>query len=143
MTKKYKYFREFWPFYVQEHKHPLNRRLHFLGTALALGCVAGAAIRRKPRLLFLAPIFGYFFAWLGHFVVEKNRPATFQYPLMSLCGDFKMFALMATGRMDEAVQKVLLDSELEKSASERVDAKVNEQNSYELGQLVELDHDEN
>ncbi|PIQ25021.1 DUF962 domain-containing protein [bacterium (Candidatus Blackallbacteria) CG17_big_fil_post_rev_8_21_14_2_50_48_46] len=113
MQKKYKNFQEFWPFYVQEHKHPLNRKLHFLGTGLALGCATLAASRRRPRLFLLAPLLGYFFAWMGHFVVEKNRPATFKYPLFSLRGDFKMFGMMATGRMNEEIQRILLEAESE------------------------------
>lgn len=141
--KEYTSFESFWPFYVQEHKHPLNRRLHFLGTSLALGCVANAALRRKPRWLLLAPLAGYFFAWIGHFLVEKNRPATFKYPLESLRGDFKMFGLMATGRMNDELQRVLLDAEM---AAEKNPASADGLNAediaYELGKTLEEDEDE-
>jgi hypothetical protein len=107
--------------------------------------VANAALRRKPRWLLLAPLAGYFFAWIGHFLVEKNRPATFKYPLESLRGDFKMFGLMATGRMNEELQRVLLDAEMEaqknpvSSSSDGLDA---EDIAYELGKTLEDDESE-
>lgn len=92
--EKYVTFKAFWPFYLSEHQHPLNRRLHFIGTALALLALLCFGVTRKKRFLFLAPFLGYGFAWVGHFKVEKNRPATFQYPLKSLRGDFQLFGLM-------------------------------------------------
>jgi hypothetical protein len=100
-------FEDFWPFYVREHSDPLNRRLHFVGTSLALGAVAYAALRRKPKALLLAPLLGYGFAWAGHYLVEKNRPATFKYPLWSLRGDFVMWTKMLAGTMDEEVRRVM------------------------------------
>lgn len=100
-------FEEFWPFYVREHANPTNRRLHFVGTSLSLATVAYAVLRGKPKALLLAPVAGYSFAWIGHFLVEKNRPATFKYPLWSLRGDFKMFAKMLNGSMDEEVRRVM------------------------------------
>lgn len=95
MTKeKYANFKSFWPFYLSEHQHPLNRRLHFIGTSLALLALLSFGVTRKKRFLLLAPLMGYGFAWVGHFKVEKNRPATFQYPLKSLRGDLQLFGLM-------------------------------------------------
>lgn len=84
---------DFWLFYLREHSKPLTRRLHYLGTSLVFAVAAWAALASDPRLLLLIPVAGYFFAWLGHFAVEKNRPATFKYPLWSLYSDFKMFFL--------------------------------------------------
>jgi hypothetical protein len=98
-------YEEFWPFYVSQHLDETNRRLHFLGTLAALVCAALAVL--NSSWFFLAvPICGYAFAWIGHFVFEKNRPATWTYPLWSLRGDFEMFALMSTGRMSAAIEQV-------------------------------------
>ena len=97
--KKYKNFEEFWPFYVSEHSKPLNRGLHFTGTLLALISLGTFAVTRKKRFIALAPLVGYGLSWVGHFVVEKNRPATFTYPTESLRGDFKMLSLMLQGKM--------------------------------------------
>lgn len=105
--KKYQTFEEFWPFYVRQHAHPTNRKLHFLGTTLALINLARFVATRNPRYLLYTPLSGYFFAWAGHFLVEKNRPATFTYPLESLRADFKMYGLMWTGKMDAEVEKAL------------------------------------
>jgi hypothetical protein len=44
------------------------------------------------------PLVGYGFAWVGHFVFEKNTPATFKYPLWSLMGDFRLFFETVTGK---------------------------------------------
>ncbi len=104
--KKFKTFTDFWPFYLGEHAHPLNRALHFTGISAALLCGFAAMENQKPALYILMPILGYGFAWFGHFVVEKNRPATFQHPLFSLIGDFKMVALMLTGRMRPELQRL-------------------------------------
>jgi len=102
--QRYQSFAEFWPFYVREHSVPACRALHFVGSTLALVMVA-AAILVSPWLFLAVPVIGYGFAWFGHFVIEKNRPATFKYPLWSLIADWKMWALMLTGRMGAEVQK--------------------------------------
>ena len=109
MAGEIKSFEEFWPFYVAEHSRPRTRALHFAGTAAALATLAGLAASRKWKWLPLALVPGYAAAWAGHFLVEKNRPATFKYPLWSLMADQKMFALMLAGRMDEEVEKVMRD----------------------------------
>jgi len=103
--KKFATFVEFWPFYLAEHSSVLNRRLHFVGTSLAILLFVNAFIYLKVQFLLLAPLAGYAFAWIGHFIVEKNRPATFTYPLWSLRGDFKMFFLMLTGRLESELAK--------------------------------------
>jgi hypothetical protein len=96
-------FREFWPYYVTEHQRPLTRGLHYAGTTGVILTVAAALATRRWGLLALAPVFGYGFAWAAHFLVEKNRPATFRHPLYSLAADFVMYAKMLRGQMrDEA-----------------------------------------
>jgi len=94
-----KSFAEFWPFYLQEHSHPLNRRLHFIGTFLVHIFFIYAVVTQQWLLLWVVPVLGYGFAWVGHFIVEKNRPATFKHPLWSLMGDFKMFYFMLLGKI--------------------------------------------
>ena len=93
-------FAEFWPFYLSQHTNPLNRRLHFAGTTGTNLALLWAIVSMNPWLLLLAPLSGYGFAWVGHFIIEKNRPATFTYPLWSLAGDYKMYALTLTGKLD-------------------------------------------
>jgi hypothetical protein len=96
-------FEEFWPFYVSQHLNPTGRKLHFVGTTLALGCLAMAPLR--PGALLLAPVVGYGFAWVGHALFEKNRPATFTYPLWSLRGDLRMWRLMVAGKMEPELER--------------------------------------
>jgi hypothetical protein len=90
-TRTFASFAEFYPFYLEEHGHPLNRRLHFVGTSLVLLTLAAVIISGHLVLLWCLPVVGYGFAWVGHFFIEKNRPATFKHPLYSLLGDFVMF----------------------------------------------------
>lgn len=93
-------FQEFWPFYVGEHRDPRNRRLHFVGTGLGLVLAGVAIFRSELGWLLGVPLIGYGCAWYGHFRIERNRPATFRYPIYSFIADYKMFALMLSGRMD-------------------------------------------
>lgn len=92
-------FEEFWPYYLGEHRNPLCRALHYIGTGMVLGTALTAAVTMNPMLLLALPVVGYGPAWFAHFVVEKNRPATFKYPLWSLRADFKMFFLFVRGKM--------------------------------------------
>ncbi|MBB4284512.1 DUF962 domain-containing protein [Roseospira goensis] len=97
-------FEAFWPFYLSQHARPGTRRLHLIGTAVAVYFLARALIALEPVSLGLAVVAGYGFAWLGHAAVERNRPATFSYPLWSLAGDFRMFFLWCAGRLDSEVR---------------------------------------
>lgn len=92
-------FREFYPFYLAEHSDRNCRRLHVIGSTLVLATLAFAWARGEPRWLWLAPLFGYGFAWIGHFAFEKNRPATFRHPFYSLAGDWVMFLDVLRGRV--------------------------------------------
>lgn len=104
---KFETFEAFWPYYLQEHRDPTNRRLHFVGTTGVVLCVLAFAVTMRPLFLLAAPIFGYGFAWVGHFVIEKNRPATFSYPLWSLRGDFRMYLLTWTGGLASELQRAV------------------------------------
>ena len=97
--RRYRSFREFYPFYLSEHSDPMCRRLHFVGSWGVLALVVAAIVLSRPWLLLLAPVCGYGFAWVGHFFFEKNRPATFTYPLYSLMGDWVMFKDILTGKI--------------------------------------------
>ncbi|MFN2492885.1 MAG: Mpo1-like protein [Pyrinomonadaceae bacterium] len=98
--KVYKSFAEFWPHYLAEHSKPQTRLLHLLGTAMALGALTCLLATGRWYLSPIALIPGYGAAWIGHFFVEKNKPATFQHPLWSFIGDYKMIGIMLTGKMD-------------------------------------------
>lgn len=106
MGSEFRSFDEFWPFYLGEHSHPTNRVLHFVGTTLAMLFAIGTIVTLQPWFLPLALLPGYGMAWIGHFVIEKNRPATFKHPLWSLMGDFKMWFYFATGRLDAELARV-------------------------------------
>lgn len=93
MSDRIQSFEEFWPFYVAEHRDPTCRRLHFIGTSLVI------AMAPNPLAWPLLPVVGYGFAWVGHFAFEKNKPASFKYPLWSLRADFHMWRKIATGQM--------------------------------------------
>ena len=97
-AKRFDGFRDFYAFYLGEHRNPACRRLHVIGSALVLVVLAAAIARRDPWLLLLMPVVGYGFAWVGHFAFENNRPATFAHPLWSLMGDWVMFAEVVAGR---------------------------------------------
>lgn len=99
MSGRYQSFTEFYPFYLSQHENRICRRLHFVGSALALGLLATALVKGSALWLLPAIICPYALAWIGHFVFEKNRPATFTYPLWSFIGDWKMFGEMLRGKI--------------------------------------------
>jgi hypothetical protein len=102
--KRIRSFEEFWPYYVAQHRHPTTRALHFLGSSLVLlAGLLGALL--SPAYFALMPFAGYAFAWIGHFFFERNRPATFEYPLWSLRGDARMYRLMLLGRMAPELER--------------------------------------
>ena len=110
LGRRYRTFAEFWPFYVSQHLDRRNRVLHFIGTTIANACLAALLATWNPALLLVGLVGSYGFAWAGHFLFEKNKPATFEYPLMSLAGDYRMYWLTWRGRMAEEADRVARSS---------------------------------
>ncbi len=106
MEKQYQTFAEFWPFYLGEHAMAANRALHFAGTTLALAQIIYAVVMQRYWFLLSALVTGYAFAWIGHFLLEKNRPATFTYPWFSFLGDWKMWALICAGQLGKELKRL-------------------------------------
>lgn len=104
-TKTYTTFWDFYPYYLTEHARPINRTMHFIGTSLVIACFVSGVLLRDWRLFALLPVCGYGFAWVGHFVLEKNKPATFQYPIYSLGSDFVMYFHIITGQISKKVDE--------------------------------------
>lgn len=98
-TPEFTSFKHFYPYYLKEHKNITCRRLHFAGSSLVLIVIFYALFSQQFMLLWLLPIIGYGFSWIGHFFFEKNRPATFEYPFYSLWGDWVMFKDMLIGKI--------------------------------------------
>lgn len=105
VTREHSSFAEFWPYYLREHSRPRTRALHYAGTSLAVALAIFAVASGRWLFLAMIPAAGYLFAWIGHFVVEKNRPATFTYPLWSLVADFRMWGLWLTGRLGRELKR--------------------------------------
>jgi hypothetical protein len=99
MPRTFADFKEFYPFYLEEHAHPTCRRLHFIGTWLVVLIVLLAVVSRNAWWLLLAPVVGYGFAWAGHFFFEHNRPATFTHPFYSFMGDWVMWKDIMAGKI--------------------------------------------
>jgi hypothetical protein len=104
MEKTYQTLSEFYPYYLTEHRNATSRRLHFIGTALLILLLVYAIATSKWLLLLAVPVVGYGFAWVGHFFFERNKPATFKYPLFSLMSDFIMFWHILTGQIGEKLR---------------------------------------
>lgn len=98
-AERFTSFAQFYPYYLQEHSNPVCRRLHYVGSLLVLSILGYALVTQQWLWLLAMPLAGYGFAWVGHFIFEKNRPATFDYPLWSLAGDWVMLKDAFTGRI--------------------------------------------
>ena len=92
-------FREFYPYYLSEHRNGACRVCHVVGSSLVLGVFTYGLVTATWWLGVLLPGLGYDPAWIGHFVFEKNRPATFTYPGWSLMADWVMFKDILIGRV--------------------------------------------
>lgn len=112
--KKYTTLTDFYPYYLTEHQDKRCQALHFIGTAILLLIAVAMFATQTWWYFFLIPVVGYGFAWVGHYVFEKNKPATFQYPGFSLASDFIMFWHILTGQIDRKVaeaRKTVLGAE--------------------------------
>jgi hypothetical protein len=89
--KRYTTFADFYPFYLSEHTNRMCRRLHFVGTTIGAVCLLAALLTRNLWYVLVGLVAGYLFAWIGHVFFEKNRPATFTYPVYSFMGDWVMW----------------------------------------------------
>lgn len=102
-----KTFAEFWPYYLREHARPATRALHLIGTTGTAAFLVASAALHRPLLIVAGAVCGYAFAWVGHFFIEHNRPATFKYPLWSFAADWKMWALALGGRLRPHLDRAL------------------------------------
>ncbi|MEM7639769.1 MAG: DUF962 domain-containing protein [Pseudomonadota bacterium] len=98
-------YTEFWPYYLQEHAKPQTRHFHYVGTALVIVIAGFAVVTQRWLWLLAMPVAGYFFAWVSHAFVERNKPATFTHPFWSLISDFRMFFLWISGRLGPELEK--------------------------------------
>lgn len=98
-------FAEFWPFYLREHARPATRSWHYVGSTLAIGVLLWALATQTWWALLAVPVSGYFFAWVSHAFVERNKPATFTYPLWSLIADYRIFAFFLAGKLGGELER--------------------------------------
>ncbi|WP_338873423.1 DUF962 domain-containing protein [Myxococcus stipitatus] len=105
MSKPIQTYGEFWPFYLREHSLPITRRFHFVGSSLGVATAVAAIATGRWALVPAALVSAYGFAWFSHFFIERNKPASFKYPLWSFISDFRMAGLMAVGQLDAHMER--------------------------------------
>lgn len=98
-ARRFSSFADFYPFYLSEHANRTSRRLHFVGTSIALLLLVAALLSWNAWLVVVALVQGYAFAWVGHFFFEHNKPATFKYPGLSFMGDWRLWWDILTGKI--------------------------------------------
>lgn len=90
---------KFYEFYLTEHRNMMSRRLHFTGSAIGLYLLTRAIKQKKSKYIPVGIVAGYACAWVGHFVFEKNKPASFKQPVYSFISDWRMFSDVLRGRL--------------------------------------------
>jgi len=98
-------FAQFWPYYLGEHSKHATRAIHTIGTIAYLSLLLTALVARRWEPILACPVIAYGLAWFSHFAIEKNRPATFRYPWLSLLGDHLLAYYVITGRIDEELAR--------------------------------------
>ena len=99
---------KFYDFYLDEHQNMACRRLHFAGSSFGLIGLAKSIKTRSPKPLLKGIAAGYGCAWVGHFFFEKNKPASFKFPLKSFASDFRMYSDVLRGNLS------LIDAKFDK-----------------------------
>lgn len=108
-TNRIQTYQEFWPFYLKEHSKKATRNWHYVGSTIGFICLVLFFVTFQARFILLGLVAGYACAWFSHFTIEKNRPATFKYPLWSLASDWKMWFLWLTGGLKKELQKYQIE----------------------------------
>ncbi|MBC6983115.1 DUF962 domain-containing protein [Caulobacter sp. 17J80-11] len=98
-------YAEFWPIYLREHRRAETRLIHYAGTSTGLACLVVAIVTRQPWWLLAGLIASYGAAWISHALIERNKPASWQYFAWSFVSDFRMFGLALTGRLDDELRR--------------------------------------
>lgn len=92
-------YNEFYCFYLTEHRNITSRRLHVLGSVIGGYWIAKAIRHRKTKYVLYGLVPGYACAWIGHFVYEKNKPASFKQPLYSFISHWRMLSDIVRGNL--------------------------------------------
>ena len=104
LSPKLDNLKDFYVFYLNEHSRVWCRIMHYIGSSLVILILGAVVYSQMWIYLLLIPVAGYGFAWVGHFFIEKNRPATFQYPFYSLLSDWIMYFSFLTGQLGRQLQ---------------------------------------
>lgn len=99
MSKSIDSLATFYPYYLSQHQNGACRALHLIGTTLVTLVFWFGVLTSNLSIWLALPVLGYGPAWLGHYVFEKNKPATFGHPGMSLICDWIMAKDMLIGRV--------------------------------------------
>lgn len=94
-----KNYSEFYRFYLTEHRDITSRRLHAVGSSVGIYFFTKAIRQRKLKYVAYGLVSGYACAWVGHFVFEKNKPASFKQPLYSFISDWRMLSDIVRGNL--------------------------------------------
>ena len=96
--ERYDNFKDFYPYYLSEHDNKHTKLLHFIGTSVAIFFYVRFFMTLDFMFLLYSLLSGYGFAWVSHFFVEHNKPATFTHPSYSFIWDHVMYFEILSGK---------------------------------------------
>lgn len=115
-------YRDFWVVYLDAHRKPATRGMHYLATATGIGGTALAIWLEFLWFMAGGIALGVVMAVSSHHLIEHNRPLIRVNPFYGALSDLRMCWLAVTGRLNAEYVRVGLGGSMPKERAAGVAA---------------------